>query len=98
MPFNSRSYHRNKERRQAMEYLAEARTWKQQLVAGTLDFPSTPERVTERIASRVKLARLHWKTYLGHLRMECCDADLKRFRNGEITYAEFMSKWDIRND
>lgn len=77
MPFNSRSYHRNKERRQALEYLAKARA----------AFEPEP------IAFNVRLARLHWKTYLGYLRMQRCDADLKRFRVGEITYQEFMGKW-----
>jgi hypothetical protein len=81
MPFNSRTYYRNKERREAMAYLAKARA------------SGEPEAV----AFNVKLARLHWKTYLGHLRMQQCDADLKRFQRGEITYADFMGKWDIRN-
>jgi hypothetical protein len=79
MPFNSRSYYRNKERRLAMEYLAKARA----------SFDEAPRTFN------LTLARLHWKTYLGHLRMERCDADLKRFQRGEITYTEFMKKWDI---
>lgn len=80
MPFNSRTYHRNKERREALAYLARARAVFE----------------PEEIAFNVRLARLHWKTYLGHLRMAQCDADLKRFQRGEITYTEFMGKWDIR--
>lgn len=80
-----------------MEYLAEARLWKQQLAAGTLDFPSTPERVKDRIATRVMLARSHWKSYLGHLNMARCDEDLKKLQRGEMSYADFMARWDIRN-
>jgi hypothetical protein len=96
MPFNSHSYHRNKEKRRAQEYLAEARLWKQELVAGTLDFPSTPERVNDRIASRVKLARAHWKGYLAYKSMCECDADYKRRLRGEMSHADFMAKWDTR--
>jgi len=93
MPFNSNSYYRNKEKRAARLYLTEAREWKQRLVAGTLDFPLKPEWAKERIASRVKLARLHWRSYLGYLRNDHCAADLRRFKRGDITYTDFMSKW-----
>lgn len=77
MPFNSQSYHRNKAKRQAREYLAAARL---------ADDPV-------RRAFEVRLARASWRTYLGYLRMDECDADLKRFRKGEMTFQEFMHKW-----
>jgi hypothetical protein len=48
--------------------------------------------------ANVRLARSTWRTYLGYLRLDQCDADLKRFRRGEITYREFMDKWDIRKE
>lgn len=44
-------------------------------------------------AFNVKLARSEWRTYLGYLRMDQCDADLKRFQRGQMTYQEFMNKW-----
>lgn len=80
MPFNAQSYYRNKAKREARAYLAEARM---------VDDPVEKAR-------KIWWARSCWKTYLGFLRMDRCDADLKRFRRGEITYQDFMSKWDIR--
>lgn len=93
MPFNSQSYYRNKAKRQALGYLADARGVKQRLAAGTPDFLDCPAK----IKASVILARSHWKTYLGYLSMDRCDADLKRLQRREITYAEFMGKWDIRD-
>lgn len=94
MPFNSQSYYRNKAKRQALAYLAEARAIKRRLAMGEPDFLDS----LERVQSRVRFARSQWKTYLGHLRMDQCEADIERLRRREITYAEFMSKWDIRKD
>lgn len=81
MPFNSQSYYRNKAKRQALEYLARAR------------MGGEPERV----AFNVKLARSSWRTYLCYRRLDECDADLKKRLRGEMSHAEFMNKWDIRN-
>lgn len=92
MPFNAQSYYRNKAKRQALAYLAEARAVKHRLAIGEAKPMDNPQRV----AFNVRMARSSWKTYLGALRMDQCDADLKRFRRGEITYQDFMDKWDIR--
>lgn len=92
MPFNSQSYYRNKAKRQALAYLAEARAIKRRLDAGKPDFLDS----FERVAFKVKMARSSWKTYLGHLRMDQCEADIERLRRGEITYQNFMDKWNIQ--
>jgi hypothetical protein len=80
MPFNAQSYYRNKAKREAREYIAAARA------------ASDPARV----AFNVRLARSSWKTYLGYLRLDACDEDVKRLQRREITFGEFMSKWDPR--
>lgn len=80
MPFKAQSYYRNKAKREAREYLTAARA------------SADPARV----AFNVRMARSSWRTYLGYLRMDKCDADLKRFQRGEISFAEFMGKWDPR--
>jgi hypothetical protein len=79
VPFNSHSYYRNKAKRAARVYMAEARGAE-----------------GERRSHYVKLARLSWKTYCGYLRTDHCAADVRRLKLGQITYAEFMSKWDPR--
>jgi hypothetical protein len=83
VPFNSRSYRRNKAERRAREYLAEARDAKARGDAS-------------RVRSRVELARLSWRGYLSYRRLDQMDADFWRYRKGEMTHAEFMAKWDLR--
>lgn len=92
MPFNSQSYYRNKAKRQALDYLAEARAMKWRLDAGK---PGLLDDFI-RLGRLVGLARSQWKIYRGYLNMDRCDADLKRLQRGEISHAEFMSKWDPR--
>lgn len=89
MPFNAQSYYRNKAKREAREYLAAAREVKRRLDA----IPDVPADLPRAVAFNVRMARSSWKTYLGYLRMDQCDADLKRFQRGQMTYQEFMDKW-----
>lgn len=84
MPFNSRTYYRNKHRRDALELLARARDAK------------ACDRGADNIASYVRFARSQWKMYLSYLSLKRCDDDLKRLRRGEMRYSEFMAKWDTR--
>lgn len=89
MPFNQRSYYRNKARNSALRELAEARDIKKRAAAGEAYDWEIP-----RIATRVKLARLHWRTYLGYVRGDRMNEDIKRIGAGEMTHAEFQAKWE----
>lgn len=60
MAFNSNTYHRNKARRQAMEYLAEARRVK------ALGHSPT---------HHATMARCQWRMYLSYVRIVQIDAD-----------------------
>lgn len=55
MPFNSETYHRNKRRQMALDYLALARASK---AAGR-----------DNVATLIRLARISWKIYLSQLRV-----------------------------
>lgn len=77
MPFNSQSYYRNKAKREARKYIAAAR------VAGD----------PVRVASNVRMARSAWRTYLSYVKLDQCDADLKRRLRGDMSHADFMKKW-----
>jgi hypothetical protein len=83
MPFNSKSYHRNKAKKGAMALLADARAAKQRGIDPT---------------SLVKRARLNWNVFMSYRRMDRIDHDMKKLRNREMTYAEFMQKWDPRKE
>lgn len=80
VPFNSQSYYRNKARRQAMGYLADARRAK---LADNV----------EHVKSRVRLARNSWRTYLSYLKLDEMDADMEMCRSGNMAYSEFIEKW-----
>lgn len=41
----------------------------------------------------VTLARLYWRSFLTYRSVQRCDADMKRCRRGEMTYAAFIEKW-----
>ena len=56
MPFNSETYHRNRRRKMALDYLAEARARKE-------------EGDSERVAVLVRLARINWRIYLSAVRL-----------------------------
>jgi hypothetical protein len=93
MAFNSRSYYRNKAKRQALELLAQARDLKQSASAGLLQ----SWEMADRLPSIVRRARLSWQTYLSYLRLDRMDGDIVRLKNREISHADFMAKWDFRN-
>lgn len=88
MPFNAQSYYRNKAKRKALKYLADARAMKARLIAGE---PNVLDNL-ERVSTYAELARLHWKSYLSYAKLDECDADMKLLQAGKITYAEFMAK------
>lgn len=84
MPFNSRSYHRNKAKREASKYLTQAREAKAE------------GRGADDVRFYVRMARSQWSIYLSNLRMDRMDADMERYRSGKMTHEEFMAKWDTR--
>lgn len=58
MPFNSRTYHRNRYRREALANLAKARDIKARAAAGEAYDWEIP-----RIKTFVELARIDWRLY-----------------------------------
>ena len=74
MAFNSNSYHRNKARRRALEYLEQARQSKRQIAAGEGHAWETP---VERL---VWYARNEWRLYLSYLKGDRMNADLRTMR------------------
>lgn len=65
MAFNGQTYRRNKARRSALEYLAQARAYKARVLSGEA---YTWEAAL--IPGRVRCARLQWSVYLSYRRME----------------------------
>lgn len=76
MAFNSYAYHANRTRREAWDYLAQARALRDQLHAG--DRWRSPESLREGIANRVTLARLNMQQSLTYRRLR----QLQRERRG----------------
>lgn len=69
MPFNSDTYHMNRERRQAREQIAQARDIKARAAAG-----AAYEWEVARIPTLVRLARISSRLSLSHMRLR----DLRR--------------------
>lgn len=62
MPFNSDSYYRNKYRREALEYLAKARSIK--AAPDPIREKYLPGSQAKDIEFNAKMARSHWGLYL----------------------------------
>lgn len=90
MAFNSRSYHRNKAKRQTREALDKAREYKRRVAAG-----EAYDWEANRVASYVQLARSYWRVYLGYLAGARMDADIEKIGEGKMSHAEFMAKWKL---
>jgi hypothetical protein len=79
MAFNANTYRMNQARREAWARLAEARDIKARTAAGT-----AYAWEADRIASRVKLARIAMHLHLSYCRVAGLNAAAKRIRNGNV--------------
>lgn len=88
MPFNSNTYHTNKYRRRALETLAKAR--------------AVPEWTTrspeEWRRTYVALARSEWRSYLSFRRIGRMNADARRMHRGQMKPADFIAKWQLKDE
>lgn len=91
MSFNSQSYYRNKAKKSALKLIAEARASKARIDAGDATILDNPKA----IASMVLRARLQWKTYLSYRGLDRMDEDYERCRRGDMTFADFNTKYAI---